>query len=199
MGLFNKNNVNGQPISPRLQLETKYTNSRSNLLLVVLFSAINVFLLVTNSDRYFLFSAFIPYLIADLGMALCGRYPAEYYDGELSEYQFFDDSFFIITVVIAAALIALYLLCWILSKKPRVGWLIFSLVFFSADTVLMLVVTGISSDFIVDVVFHAWVIVSLVSGIMAHYKLKKLPEEPVAEPVGAEEPVAASADIADEE
>lgn len=185
MGFFKESNVN-KPVAERGQLEAKYTNSRSNLLFVVLFSAINVFLLVTNSDKYFLFSAFIPYLIADLGMALCGRYPAEYYEGELSEYQFFDNSFFIISVVIAAVIIALHLLSWFLSKKPRVGWLIFSLAFFSVDTVLMLVVTGVSSDFIIDIVFHAWVIVSLISGIMAHFKLKKLPEEFISVPVSDE-------------
>ena len=59
--------------------EQKYRSSRMNLLLVVIFTVVNLILLVTNTDTYFLFSAFIPYAIATIGMMLCGRLPEEYY------------------------------------------------------------------------------------------------------------------------
>ena len=183
---FLKNNNTAQALSPRQQLETKYSSSRANILLVVIFSAINVFLLVTNSNTYFLFSAYIPFLLADIGMAFCGKYPAEYYEGNIADYDFFDEGFFIAVVAIAVAVILLYLLSWLFSKK-NVGWMIFSLVFFAVDTAVMLYMTGVSSDMILDIVFHAWVIVSLVSGVISYFKLKKLPEEPIEVPLASPE------------
>lgn len=189
MGLFNKNqNRQAQPFSQRQQLERRYASARMNLLWVVLFTAINIVLLVSNSYTYFLFSAFIPYAIVDYGMIVCGKYPADFY-GDLSQYQFFDTTVLVVLIAVAAVICVLYLLCWIFSKKRRVAWLIVGLVFFALDTVFMLL-GGISADRILDIVFHGWVIISLTGGIIAHSKLKKLPEEepaPVAESVQTEE------------
>ena len=193
MGLFNKNqNQQAQPFSQRQQLERRYASARMNLLWVVLFTAINIVLLVSNSYTYFLFSAFIPYAIVDYGMIVCGKYPADFY-GDLSQYQFFDTTVLVVLIAVAAVICVLYLLCWIFSKKRRVAWLIVGLVFFALDTVFMLL-GGISADRILDIVFHGWVIISLTGGIIAHSKLKKLPEEepaPVAEPVQTEETASA--------
>ena len=189
MGLFNKNqNQQAQPFSQRQQLERRYASARMNLLWVVLFTAINIVLLVSNSYTYFLFSAFIPYAIVDYGMIVCGKYPADFY-GDLGQFQFFDTTVLVVLIAVAAVICVLYLLCWIFSKKRRVAWLIVGLVFFALDTVFMLL-GGISADRILDIVFHGWVIISLTGGIIAHSKLKKLPEEepaPVAEPVQTEE------------
>ena len=189
MGLFNKNqNQQAQPFSQRQQLERRYASARMNLLWVVLFTAINIVLLVSNSYTYFLFSAFIPYAIVDYGMIVCGKYPADFY-GDLSQYQFLDSTVLVVLIAVAAVICVLYLLCWIFSKKRRVAWLIIGLVFFALDTVFMLL-GGISADRILDIVFHGWVIISLTGGIIAHSKLKKLPAEepaPVAESVQTEE------------
>ncbi len=157
--------------------EQKYRRSRVNLLLVVVFTAINLLLLVTNADSYFLFSAFIPYFIATIGMLLCGRFPEEYYTGELAGMTFLDNSVFIILLVISVVLTLLYLLAWILSSKNRVGWLIFALVFFGLDTIGLLLISGISLDSVFDILFHGWAIYDLILGIRAHYKWKKLPPE----------------------
>ena len=193
MGLFNKNqNQQAQPFSQRQQLERRYASARMNLLWVVLFTAINIVLLVSHSYSYFLFSAFIPYAIVDYGMIVCGKYPADFY-GDLSQYQFLDSTVLVVLIAVAAVICVLYLLCWIFSKKRRVAWLIVGLVFFALDTVFMLL-GGISADRILDIVFHGWVIISLTGGIIAHSKLKKLPAEepaPVAEPVQTEETASA--------
>lgn len=172
--LFGNNNQ--QRLSQSEVLANRYHNARSNILWVVVFTVINIFLLVTNSNSYFLFSASIPYYIVDLGMFLCGRYPAEYYT-EIGGIDPLGNTFFAVTLIIAAVILALYLLSWIFSKKPRVGWMIFVLVFFVIDTLGMLWWAGISSDMIIDIVFHGWVIVSLSMGISAYFKLKDLPEE----------------------
>lgn len=178
MGMLQKENKAIQTPTPRQVLESKFASARHNLLLVAAFTLINVILLATNSNTYFLFSAYIPYLLVDLGMAFCGMYPIEYYGGDLTGYVFMDKSFFVILLVIALVVLALYLLCWYLSQQNKAGWLIFALVFFSIDTALMLLLNGIAAESLIDIVFHVWVIYSLAAGIHANSKLKKLPEEP---------------------
>ena len=163
-------------VSERELYEQKYRSSRMNLLLVVIFTAVNLVLLVTNADTYFLFSAFIPYFITLTGMAVCGLFPNEYYEG-LEEIVFLDKSVFVVLLIISVVLTLLYLLAWLMSNKNRVGWLIFALVFFGIDTLGMFFINGISIESAFDILFHAWVIYYLVVGISAHYKLKKLPVE----------------------
>ena len=175
-------------ITERERLTRKYQNARHNILLVLVFTLINIVLLVSNSNSYFLFSAAIPYYSAVFGMIFTGKYPAEYYTGELAGVEFLGNGFFVATLVFAAVILVLYLLSWILSKKPRVGWMILALVLFIKDTGVMLLISGISADMIMDIVFHGWVIVSLISGISAYFKLKQLPEEEEPFPV-EEKPV----------
>jgi len=180
--LFSKNR-NVQTLSPRQIYEQKYNTSRMNLLLVVIFTAINIILLATNSDMYFLFSAFIPLYITDLGNFLCGRYPADVYvEAGVEGMEFFNDSVFIIMVIISVIITLLYLLAWFMSSKNRSGWLIFSLALFGLDTIGMLLLGVIALDSILDILFHAWIIYYLILGIYAHSKLKNLPieEEPIA-------------------
>lgn len=183
MGLFNKNK-NAQQIPERQQLESRYASARHNILLVLAFTVVNIVLLLLNQYTYFVFSAAIPYAVVVYGVTVCGKLPAEFYPGDLSQYEFLDSSVLTITVVIAAVICGLYLLCWLLSKKGKVAWLIVALVLFVLDTVIMFI-NGIEADSILDVVFHAWVIISFSSGIVAHNKLKKLPPEA---PVGPEIP-----------
>ena len=186
MGLFNKGQAQPQ-VSDRQKLVNRFGSARSTLLAIVLFTAINIVLLITNSNSYFLFSAFIPFMIVDYGMYFCGKYPAEFYEGDLSEYQFFDNSVLIVAVVMAAVILVLYLLCWLFSKKPRVGWMIAGLVFFAMDTVLMLLLGGEAFMTALDLLFHGWALFSLIFGIISYYKLKKLPaEEEIPAPVQAE-------------
>lgn len=159
-------------------LEAKYNSSISNLLLVVIFSVVNIGLLLLNSGSYFLFSAFVPYLAVDYGMFLCGLYPEEYYF-DMPDIVFLDKSFFSLMLAVAAAILLVYLFCWYLAKQKRKGALIFSLVFFGIDTAAMLLMTGISLDTIVDMLFHIWVIAYLVIGLSTLKKMKKAPEETV--------------------
>ncbi len=169
-----KNSQKSKMLSPKEELENKYKSSLSNLLLVMGFTAINIVLLITNSNTYFLFSAFFPYLCVDTGMYYCGMYPQEYYVGD---EVFLDKSFFAVMIAAAVVMLLLYLISWIMAKKQKVGWLIFALVMFVADTVAMLVLTEIGADSIIDIVFHGWVIVSLIMGVNAYKKMKNLPDE----------------------
>lgn len=177
MSIFN-NREKSKALSPKEELENKYKSSLSNLLLVIAFTMINIVLLITNSNTYFLFSAFLPYLCVDTGMYYCGMYPQEYYVGD---EVFLDKSFFAVMIAAAVVMLLLYLISWIMAKKQKVGWLIFALVMFVADTAAMLVLTEIGAESLVDIVFHGWVIVSLIMGVNAFNKMKKLPVEETAE------------------
>lgn len=167
---FAKNNPAGQ-MYERAVYENRYKTARINILLIVIFTAINIGLLFIETVTYFLFSASVPYWLSVYALLFMGKIPV-------------DDGYAVIAVddVVSYALLAgavvivvLYLLCWIFSKK-KVGWLITALVIFSIDTVVMFVMfDGINSDSIFDILFHAWIIVELAMGISAHYKLKKMP------------------------
>lgn len=171
--LFGKNN--GQINTKENNLETRYKNSIGNLLVVVVFSVVNICLLLSGTDTYFLFSAFIPYFLVDYGKVLCGMYPEEFYY-DLPIEEFFDSSFLIVMAAIAAVIIVAYLVCWILAKKKKVAALFVALMLFVADTALMLYMSGISTDIIIDIVFHIWVIVYLITAIKTYYKIKNTPE-----------------------
>ena len=164
---------------------SRYNGARANLLLLVAFTAINLVLLVTGSNSYFLFSASVPYTLTDLAMFLCGMYPRETYTGIYANMDFADSSLYYIVLGISIVIIALYLLAYIFSKNQKVGWLIFALAFFALDTAWLLIYVGISAEIMMDILFHIWVIVSLTMGIIAYFKLKKIPTE-VKTPVDPE-------------
>ncbi len=174
MALFK--NTKNQNMTERQKLTARYNGARSNILLVIAFTLVNSVLLVAGSDSYFLFSAAIPYYLTLFGFLYTGRMPDDYYVG-WDDFSPVADSFLIVTVVAAVVIVALYALMWFLSKKHGYGWLVAALLLFVADTFAMFYFTGFSVDMIMDFVFHAWVLVSLTSGIIAAINLKKLPEE----------------------
>ncbi len=174
MALFK--NTKNQNMSERQKLTARYNGARHNILLVIVFTLINSILLFAGGSSYFLFSAAIPYYMTLFGLLYTGRMPAEWYDG-VEGFVPDPDAVLYIYVAIAVVIVAVYALMWFLSKKHGYGWLIAALLLFVADTFAMFYYTGFSADMILDFVFHVWVLVSLVSGIIAAINLKKLPEE----------------------
>ena len=149
-------------------LNNLYNGARSNLLLVVVFTFVNILLLIFNSSLYFLFSATFPYYAVAFGQAY-------------SEV-FGNPAFYGVGLGLAVIALALYLLCWFLSKKKR-GWLVFAAVLFGLDCLVLLgSFFFLEFDFsvIIDVIFHVWVMVSLIRGVTAQNKLNRLvPQSPV--------------------
>ncbi|MBP3436321.1 MAG: hypothetical protein J6K61_00230 [Clostridia bacterium] len=138
------------PLSPST---AKYNNMRLSLLLIVIFSAVNLFSPLLGF--YMLFSAYIPQTLAQIGAYL---YAVE---GIFILY--------VLLVTLALLLLVPYLLCWIFSKK-NVGWMIAALVLFSVDTLLFLIdlvsilVSG-EYTFFLDLIFHVYALVSLIMGV----------------------------------
>lgn len=143
-------------------VQQKYTKARNNLLLMLILTVINIILYFVGSDTMMLFSATVPYFGIIIGSVAGSQ------------------AFFMFCACIAAAILILYLLCWILSKD-HYGWMIVALVLFILDTLAMIgMYLGIGEfSGILDVVIHAWVLYYLIVGVNSGKQLKNMPEEPV--------------------
>lgn len=169
---FRTNNPAAIPTTPRQVTEAKYKRSRANLLLVIIASVINLFTLALNNS-YFLFSLSLPSI------------PLEVIMMDFPEATFAE---LLIPIVIGFVLTLPYLICWIFSKK-RPGWMVVALVFFLIDCFLLITLYDLTSV-IFDILFHAWIMFYLITGVRNGFKLKKMPED---------EPLPSFQEIASEE
>jgi len=191
------NKITGNRVSEKLsereRLLKKYNNARSNLLLVIILTVVNIVLIVAGTDTYFLFSAIIPFV---MGTALSGII---HFDSDLQafiaeenilpgteEYEYYmsaeyaasEKLFYGVLVAGAVIILAIYFISWLCSKKPeKKGFLISALVLFVLDTAVVVLIRGIAIDSIMDIAFHVYILVYLIMGISAGAKLKKLPAE----------------------
>ena len=139
----------------------KYKNARLSLLIILLLSVVNV--VAMFADTYFLFSAHISLMIANVGLLL--------------KFETGDNVYLIIGIVLSLITLIPYLISWIFSKK-RVGWLIVSLVLFVIDTVVLAVEIPAYIDFgdfsiFIDLIVHIIVIYELFVGVQAGLAMKK--------------------------
>ena len=158
------------------KLFSQMKGTSSSLLAIVIFTAINLVLLVANADSYFLFSAYIPYYATSLAMYLCGMYPADYY---MPGDEFLPGGVFAGTLGFSIVFLGVFLLAYFFCKKGKTGWLIASTVLFALDTVALVLLVGFDIGLIMDYVFHAWALISLILGIVAFNKFKKLPPDEI--------------------
>ena len=178
-------NRNVKQLAPRALYQSKFNSARYNLLLVVAMTAINVVLLMLGGSSYFLFSATVPYSLAIDGMYMTGRMPEEWYADWPASVPFLDSGYMTVMMVIAFAIILVYLACFFFSKNFKTGWMIAATVVFVLDTLYMVFIYGVGVDSVMDILLHAWVLYYLISGSVYGLKLKKLPEdEPVQENYG---------------
>lgn len=147
-----------------------YQYARSSLLSVLIFTLINSVLALLGSGTYFLFSASIPYTFASES-AYFFYYPEESLFAEL-QGELDPKVVLIVGAVLSILTLVPYLLCWIFSKK-HYGWLIAALVMFGLDTLAMLMLYNLIAV-ILDVLFHAAILVILSLGVYNALKLKKL-------------------------
>ncbi len=144
-----------------------YAKARSNLLMMTVLTAANIFLLLANVSFNFPFSALAPQILASIGL---------YVEDGVRE------SWMVVTgVVLGIAALGVYLLCYFLSKKNR-GWMSAAAVLFGLDCVLLLFIaaTDFDASMLIEIAFHVWVMVYLVLGVIANANLKKLPEDETA-------------------
>ena len=127
----------------------KYNNSRQSILLLFIFSVINIFS-ISMLGTYFLFSAYLPQVLISLA--------------------YLDPSLTPVMVILSILYILPYLLCYIFSKK-KAGWMVAALALFSVDSLVFLIdffaylAVG-DLSFIIDLIFRIYVLVSLIIGVV---------------------------------
>lgn len=150
-------------------LTKQVAGGRYSLLLILIFTVVNLVLLLVDANRYFLFSASVPYYFTAFGIGMDSAI-----SGGIGTYT-------ITALVISLMILGVYLACWLLSKK-HIGWLTAALVLFSVDTVGLLLFTFALLDSplgnLTDILFHAWAIFELAQAIHCAGKLKKLSPQP---------------------
>lgn len=164
------------PMTEAQNLQRKIVTARSTLLLVIIFSVVNIVLTIADSGSYFLFSASVPLYLVIIPMLLTGNLYPEMTDEILQSYGLTEplpDTVLYVCIAIAAIIIALYALFYFLSKKNP-NWLYGALVFIVIDTLFLLSIFDPTTD-ILDIVFHVWIIVELVLAVIAIKKLAKIP------------------------
>ncbi len=168
--MFNKNIDKNS----REYLEGKVSNARHSLLAVILFTVINLGLLLADTGSYFVFSASVPYELTFFGAVLTYQETGAI----LGMYTY-------TALVISAIILAVYGLCWFFAKKKPL-WYVVAFVMFVLDTVIMVLINlDYISEYIIDIVFHAYVLYELYQAIAANKKLKNMPVEEIQEAVVA--------------
>lgn len=127
----------------------KYNNSRLSILLLFIFSVINIFT-ISTLGTYFLFSAYLPQVLISLA--------------------YLDPSLTPVMVILSILYILPYLLCYIFSKK-KAGWMVAALVLFSVDSLFFLIdlfayLAAGDLSFIIDLIFRIYVLASLIIGVV---------------------------------
>ncbi|MBQ7368947.1 MAG: hypothetical protein IJW60_04500 [Clostridia bacterium] len=143
----------------------KYKNARLSLLIILLLSVVNVF--VMFADTYFLFSAHIALVIANVGFVL--------------KLETGENAYLLIGIVLSLITLIPYLVCWIFSKK-HAGWLIAALVLFAIDTVFLVIDIPAYLDFgdfsiFIDLIVHVIVLYELVVGVKAGFAMQREAKE----------------------
>lgn len=168
-------NYKDDPKTYRAVLYTRYSAARMNLLLIIIFTVLNILTLMLDAGQM-LFTAAIPYKIVQIGKTMCGFLPEEYYTKNETA-PLFDKGFIAVFIIIALLIVALYLLCWLFSKRRGADkWLSFALAMMSADTMVAFLFAD-GGTIIVDMLFHILILVLLFSGIGAYKKLRALPKD----------------------
>jgi hypothetical protein len=166
-------------------LKRKYESARYSLLLVLILTALNCALLFFGQTTYFLFSAQFLYYLLFFAKFFTGKMDPTIY-GEDWDIGFLPQGVYIAAIVFIAIALSLYFLCWFKSKNLHKNWLIAAFLMFVADAVLSVVIFGyLMANFvtfnILDYIVIAYVLYSFISGIVAYFKLAKLPQ-PIEEP-----------------
>ena len=175
MGRFT---AGGRSLSKQELYRSHYNSARANLLIAVVFTLINCVLIFVGGSTYFLFSCSFPYAMAFEGAFWTwrGLSPEEYAELGWTQADMLPDAFLYIMLAIAAVAVGLYVLCWFLSKK-RVGWMIAAASLFVVDTMFLILYYDVQIDFLLDYLFHAWVLFILIRGIISFYRAKQLEKE----------------------
>lgn len=150
--------------SPQYQ-ENLVKTARYNLLVLIIFTVLNLVMILVQSDTYFLFSATIPYYLT------CFGYMFDHYT--VGTYA-------LTGMVVSLPFVLAYVACWLLCKRDS-RWYTVALVLFAVDCLALLgllIMTGNFGGALFDILIHGWIVVSLVKAISAAKKLQAMESTP---------------------
>lgn len=149
----------------KMQSDAKYRSARASLLLIVIFSAVNIFS-IAFAESYFLFASYFTQMIVAVGTVL------------------YAESGMVLYLAVAASIAILsvvpYFLMWLFSKKHP-GAMIAALVLFSLDSVLFLfdflalIAVG-DLSLLTDLIIRIWALGSLIAAVKYGLQAKKMAE-----------------------
>ena len=147
------------------RLKKRVNTAKTTIILVAVLTIANIVLILIESDMVFTFAAFIPQLVITIFAGIAAD-------------QGVNSLIIYIGIAIAILMALIYVALWLGAKKKD-SFIIAALVFFGLDTAVLLygLLLSFDTSYIIDVVFHAWVIYDLILGVSAYSKLKKMPVE----------------------
>ncbi len=153
----------------KIRSDAQYSNGRRSLLIVMIFSVINLFA-IPFAERYFLFSAYLSQLFAEIGA--------------ISYWETGEIYYVAVGTLLGIISLLPYLMCYIFSKKHP-GWMLGATIVFGLETILV-AFDAISflaegeTMMIFDIVFHIYALITLIQGTKYGFIKKKLDgNEPV--------------------
>ena len=151
-------------------LMSQINGGRYSLLLILIFTVVNLLMVLLDTDRYFLFSASVPYYLTLFGKAMDNGFSDGAWD--------VTGTYTITALVVSLVILALYFLCWLLSRK-RTGWMTGALALFVLDTVALVlfsyVLYGSPMVNVMDILLHGWALWELFRAVRCNKKLKEMP------------------------
>jgi hypothetical protein len=140
----------------KINLVNRYKSARSTLIAVIVFSIINCFLLLVESDYSFLYSTITPQLAI-----------------VFAKYVFSGFTSLVVIVMFGFVPLILYGIAYLLSDKDW-KWLRVATILFAIDIVVYIfyfINFGFQPSNIIDVIFEGIIMVSLVGGTIAGKEL----------------------------
>lgn len=180
-----------KPIKTKEMYQRDLLTSRMTLLLAVIFTVVNLVMVLFDDSTGFLFSAAIPHYTSFFFAFNCGilseayyeSYYAVYEDGKYAEtwretFPFLDPSIFWTVFAISILIIVGMFVVWFFSKKHRVCSVI-TLAFYIVDTVFLLgaaFLLGMGGfSLIMQLLFHIWIVYYAVLSVKAWKGLDTAP------------------------
>lgn len=144
---------------------------RYALLVVIILTLINLAAVIAGSGRYFLFSATIPYYLTLFAKGMDNNFSFDSWN--------IVGSYTRIALVVSVAVLCVYFLCWLISRK-RPGWMAVALGLFALDSAALLFVAsllyGNPLAVPLDVFLHGWALWQLFQAVRGNKKLKESPQ-----------------------
>lgn len=153
----------------RESLERKIQGARRSLLLVMVFTVINLGMILLDTDQYFLVSISVPYYLTMMGKGLDNGFVDGAWD--------ITGTYTVTGLVLSIGVLLVFFLCWLVSRK-HTGALAAALVLFAADSVALGYFTfalydNPSVNFI-DFLFHIMILAEFIYALRADRKRKQL-------------------------